>query len=185
MATEEINKKISLLSKDLAALENYVRDIFTFSPLPLCFISPLGVILEANPAFVKISKFSLDEIIGMPVEKVFKEKDIMLLAQETVEKGFVEGKEMIFFPATKIETPTQVFTRARKDDDGNFMGYFLSIFDLSEIKKREKELQIKIEELEKFHTISVGRELKMIELKKEIEKLKKEIERLKNNLSQK
>lgn len=42
-----------------------------------------------------------------------------------------------------------------------------------EVKKRTKELQEKIEELEKFHRLAVDRELKMIELKKEIERLKK------------
>jgi hypothetical protein len=47
------------------------------------------------------------------------------------------------------------------------------------IKERTQELQEKIEEMEKFQKIAVGRELKMIELKKEIERLKKELERYK------
>lgn len=42
-----------------------------------------------------------------------------------------------------------------------------------QVKERTKELQKRIDELEKFHKLTVGRELKMIELKKEIEKLKK------------
>ena len=40
------------------------------------------------------------------------------------------------------------------------------------VKRRTKELQEKIEELERFQKFAVGRELKMIELKKELEKLK-------------
>jgi predicted RNase H-like nuclease (RuvC/YqgF family) len=47
---------------------------------------------------------------------------------------------------------------------------------LSNIKKTETELRDRLEELEKFHRITVGRELKMIELKEEIERLKKELE---------
>lgn len=46
-----------------------------------------------------------------------------------------------------------------------------------QVKKRTKELQEKIDELERFHRLSVGRELKMIGLKKEIVKLKKELEK--------
>jgi hypothetical protein len=41
-------------------------------------------------------------------------------------------------------------------------------------KKAKKELQEKLEELDKWYRFSVGRELKMVELKKEISKLKEE-----------
>ena len=44
-----------------------------------------------------------------------------------------------------------------------------------QVKGRTKELQEKMKELERFNRLAVGRELKMIELKKEIERLKKEI----------
>ncbi len=40
------------------------------------------------------------------------------------------------------------------------------------VKKRTEELQQKVEELEKFQKLAVGREIKMIELKEEIKKLK-------------
>ena len=42
------------------------------------------------------------------------------------------------------------------------------------VKERTKELQAKLEELERFHDLTVGREMKMIELKKEIAALKSE-----------
>jgi len=44
------------------------------------------------------------------------------------------------------------------------------------VKGRTKELQLRIEELEKFHNLTIGRELKMVELKQEIDKLKNEVE---------
>ena len=46
-----------------------------------------------------------------------------------------------------------------------------------ELQKREKELQKKVKELEEFYNIAVGRELRMKELKEEIEQLKEELER--------
>lgn len=45
----------------------------------------------------------------------------------------------------------------------------------NQVKERTRELQNKIDELEKFRKLVVGRELKMIELKKEIKKLKEEM----------
>ena len=43
-------------------------------------------------------------------------------------------------------------------------------------KQRTKELEDKVKELEKFRSFAVGREIKMIELKKEIERLKEKLE---------
>lgn len=47
------------------------------------------------------------------------------------------------------------------------------------VKERTRELQERVNELEKFHRLTVGRELKIIELKKESKRLKKEMEKLK------
>jgi nitrate/nitrite-specific signal transduction histidine kinase len=48
-----------------------------------------------------------------------------------------------------------------------------------EVEERTKELKKRIEELEKFHQLTVGRELKMKELKEEIEKLREELKKCK------
>ncbi|MDQ7786966.1 MAG: response regulator [Thermodesulfovibrionales bacterium] len=44
-----------------------------------------------------------------------------------------------------------------------------------ELLMRERELKRRVQELEEFYDIAVGREMRMIELKKEIESLKKEL----------
>ncbi|KPJ56824.1 hypothetical protein AMJ49_03705 [Parcubacteria bacterium DG_74_2] len=44
------------------------------------------------------------------------------------------------------------------------------------VKERTKELRERIDELERFHKLTIGREVKMIELKKEIKKLKEKLE---------
>ncbi|MBU4350901.1 hypothetical protein L6250_02075 [Candidatus Parcubacteria bacterium] len=45
----------------------------------------------------------------------------------------------------------------------------------SQVREKTKKLQEKVEELERFNKLVIGRELKMLELKKEIEELKKEL----------
>jgi len=51
-----------------------------------------------------------------------------------------------------------------------------------ELQEKTIKLQKKVAELEEFHRLTVGRELKMIELKQEIERLKKELEKRSKNL---
>jgi len=48
-----------------------------------------------------------------------------------------------------------------------------------QVKERTKNLEEKMSELERFNKLSVGRELKMIELKEEVKELQKELENLK------
>lgn len=51
---------------------------------------------------------------------------------------------------------------------------------VSKLEASEIALQEKNEELENFHEIVVGRELKMMQLEKENEQLRKEVDRLKS-----
>jgi PAS domain S-box-containing protein len=73
---EEENKKISLLVEDISLLQNYIDDLFNFLPIPICFISPRKVILEANLAFNEISGYTTEEIIGKSIEEIFKKKKL-------------------------------------------------------------------------------------------------------------
>jgi len=47
-------------------------------------------------------------------------------------------------------------------------------------RERTKKLQEKIKELERFQRLTLGRELRMIDLKKEIKKLNEELEKYKS-----
>lgn len=53
------------------------------------------------------------------------------------------------------------------------------------VKERTKELENRINELEKFHQVTVGRELKMIELKEKNKELERKIQELEKKLKEK
>ena len=67
-----------------------------------------------------------------------------------------------------------------RDAAGNVLGVFAAARDVTAQKRAEAEIAEqsgkdleRLAELERFQKLTVGRELKMIELKKEIEELKK------------
>lgn len=141
-AQEQEDAKYSLLADDLASLENYIHDLFNFSPLPIAFISPIGVLLEVNPAFENIAQLKSYELIGEPLEELFEKEPINALAEDTLKEEYIGGREIKFFPKKgKEPMVVQVFSRVRKDEKGEVVGYFIGLFNLENIKKMEKELK--------------------------------------------
>jgi len=59
--------------------------------------------------------------------------------------------------------------------EDHIAGVVLSFVDITERKRVEQELKVRNEELERFNKVAVGRELRMIELKKEINELAKQL----------
>lgn len=185
IAGRAIKEELRKTKEDLESLEVYIKSFSSFLPLAICTVNPLRIIIDVNQAFQKLTHYIAVEIIGEPLEKIFLEKkELEGLLEEVQKKEKIRTKELTLLSKERKETPVSLSVSIRKDEKGNLIGYFLAVFDITEIKKfreeledkvkkRTKELQEKVEELENFHKLAVGRELKMIALKEEIEKLKK------------
>lgn len=179
------------LKEDLRDLERYIEEFSTFLPLAVCTANPLGIIININQAFQNLTGYDATAIVGELAINLFSNKKEAETLEKTVFKEkTAETKELILLTKEKKEIPVSVSASVREDETGNIIGYFLAISDISEFKKlqegleekvkeRTQELQEKIEELERFQRLAVGRELKMVELKAGIEKLKKELEKSK------
>ncbi len=136
----EKEKRIELLLEDVMSLEEYVHDLFDFSPLPISFVSPLNVFLEINPSFEALSGYSFDKLVGEPTYKIFKDVDAEEIKREVMEKGMIRNKEVELMREGKENLPVQIFAKARYNEENDIVGYFLGLFDLSEIREKEKEL---------------------------------------------
>jgi len=188
---KKLLEELQRTKEDLEDLEIYIEEFSTFLPIAVCTVNLVGIIININKAFEDLTGYKSIEIVGKPLITVFLEKkEVEKMADEILKKEFIRGRELTLILKGGKEIPVSVSSSIRKDKEGNFIGYFVGITDISELKKfqkgleekikeRTKELQKRINELERFHRLTVGRELKMVGLKEEIKKLKEELEKYK------
>ena len=190
---KEIEKQLRKTREDLEDLERYTEDLIAFLPVAYCFLSGAGKIVDANEAFERLTGFGIDEANGMSAEDLFIESEnIKQILEDATHKELVGNKELTLLSGENKKIPVVVSISSRKDNSGNFIGYFLSMNNITEFKKLQDELEKKVEErteelyerlvdLERFRSLTEGRELKMIELKNTIIKLEEKINEMKKH----
>lgn len=173
MAVVKKKRREDVLAEDTKLLEGYVKEFWNFLPLPICDINGAFIIINADKKFVDFLGYEPEEIMSMGLDNIFKDKDrFEQFREEVIEKRTISGREEVVLTKSGKEIPVSIFSQAREIEGGIVISYFLAFIDMSEVKKAYTELRKKIDELEKFHKLAVGRELKMIDLKNEIGKLK-------------
>jgi PAS domain S-box-containing protein len=158
----------------------YARSLLEAALDPLVTISAEGKITDVNEATVKVTGVPREELIGTDFSDYFTEPD---KANEGYQRAFAEGS-VTDYPLTMRNRGgalTDVLYNASvyRDAAGSVLGVFAAARDVTEQKQAQaaiaqqaKELD-RLAELERFQRLTVGRELKMIELKKEIEHLRR------------
>jgi PAS domain S-box-containing protein len=161
----------------------YSRSLIEAALDPMVTISPEGKITDTNEATAKATGVPRDKLIGTSFSDYFTDPD---KAEASYQKVFEEGS-VTDYPLTLRhkdghETLTEVLYNASlyRDATGKVLGVFATARDITKqiaaqkdiAERRARELE-RLAELERFQRLTVGRELKMIELKKEIEYLKK------------
>ena len=179
---------VIVASRDVTAQRRaaqYARSLIEASLDPLVTISADGKITDVNEATVEVTGVPRDELIGTDFSDYFTEPDKARAAYQQV---FAEGSVTDYPLTIRDDKLSDVVYNASlyKDPAGNALGVFAVARDVTAqkqaeaaiAKQRALELE-RLDELERFQRLTVGRELKMIELKKEIEALRKEVEELK------
>jgi len=150
----------------------------------LVAISPDGMITDANEATVKVTGVPREELIGTAFSDCFTDPE---KANRIYELVFSQGMA-VDYPLTmrhRDGTLTEVLYNASlyRDLKGNVLGVFAAARDVTKQMQAQRETadeQAKalgrLAELERFQRLTVGRELKMIELKKEIESLRRVVQ---------
>ena len=161
----------------------YVRSLIEASLDPLVTISPEGKIMDVNEAAVKVTGVERERLVTTAFWNYFTEPEKAREAyQQAFAKGFVTDYPLTIRHMDGRLSHVLYNASVYKDVDGKVLGVFAAARDVTPLKKAEVELAEqrareleRLAELERFQKLTVGRELKMIELKKEIEDLKRRL----------
>lgn len=163
------------LIDELQLLTSQLKILWDFLPIPVCNVNPAFTILETSGAFNTFFAKPKDEILGNNLTTLFASPEIFQKMEKMLSAGKKIANYEVSLKIASAEKPTLVFISAKEDENGDVIGYFIAFIDISSIKTAENELKQRIKELEKFYQTTVNRELKMIDLKKEIKELKAKI----------
>jgi PAS domain S-box-containing protein len=163
------------------AASQYARSLIEASLDPLVTISPEGKVTDVNEATAKVTGISRERLIGTDFSDYFTEPEE---ARKGYLQVFAEGS-VTDYPLTirhRDGQLTDVVYNASvyRDAGGQVLGVFAAARDMTAQKRAEAEIAEqrsreleRLADLERFQKLTVGRELKMIELKKEIVELRK------------
>ena len=131
-------------------------------------ISTDNVVRFANPRFTEL----FDRRVGQSAQDAYvNPDDRRQILAELERSGIVRDVELkTYGPGGKICDTLATFIRTEYEGRTGVLAWMV---DLSGPKKAERELKERLDELARFRRLAIGREQKMIELKKEINELLK------------
>jgi PAS domain S-box-containing protein len=131
-------------------------------------ISTEGVVRFANPRFAEL----FDRKEGEAAHEAYvNPKDREHIVSELKSSGIVRDYELQTYGRDReIRDTLATFISTEYEGQNGILSWMV---DLGGLKEAERELKAKFDELARFRRLAIGREQKMIELKKEINELMK------------
>jgi PAS domain S-box-containing protein len=163
----------------LCKSEDLLRTLVQTIPDLIWLKDAEGVYLVCNPMFERFFGAREADIIGK-TDYDFVDRDLADFFREHDRKAMTAGKpssneEWITFADDGHRALLDTIKTPMFDTEGKLIGVLGIGRDITGRKQAEQELHERMAELEKFYEMAVGRELKMKELKKEMEHLKNEL----------
>ena len=179
LMSNDISEKMRA-EEQLRTASQYARSLLEASADPLVMISREGKITDVNEATIRVTGVTRDDLVGTDFSDYFTEPDAArAVYRQVFAQGFVTDYPLTIRHTGGALTDVLYNASVYKDAAGNVRGVFAAARDVTAQKRAERELAKqrgreldRIAELERFQKLTVGRELRMIELKKEIEDLR-------------
>ncbi|MCX6690642.1 MAG: PAS domain S-box protein, partial [Methanoregula sp.] len=156
----------------LRETNEYLQNLIDFANAPIIVWDPEFRITRFNHAFENLTGRKEQEVIGQPLDILFPKKTSATSCALIEKTPTGERWETVEIPIlasdgtirTVLWNSANILTSVSTIAQG---------VDITEHKQAEEQIQQTVEELKQFNNLTVDRELRMIELKKEINALLK------------
>jgi len=154
--------------------------------VPIAMVGMDGIVTTWNKCCEETLGYSAEEVIGkIPMSKICPSAGKQI--QTTLTEGYCMDMELDYISKDGRVFPASTSTFLVKDETGTPIGICGIAIDIADRKKAEEERlkmateKQRIEQLEKFAKIAVGRELKMFEMKEQIKELESKLKEITEN----
>ena len=160
----------------LAQLEKY-RRIFELAPEPIVLLGASdGCMLDINDRAVALSGFTRAALLGRsilewPHLSEEGKRLVMTSMRRRLQGEQVPPYELEFVTPDGRRLVGFVLAVPLTDRDGKLIGDLVLISDITARKEAEERLQKTLSDMERHNRLMVGREIRVVELKKEINAL--------------
>lgn len=145
---DALQKELKQLREDLTDLEIYVEELNSFLPLAMCVINPAKVVINVNSAFEILTEYEHSEIVGKSFNILFEDDEkTQELLEKTKASDDTRQKEEFQLQTKSDEiVAVNVTSAQRLSRDGDHLGFFIGITDISDLKSFQAKLEKRVQE---------------------------------------
>ena len=167
---KDLEKRVAERTAELSKLSQAVEH----SPVTVMITDKNGTIEYVNPSFSDVTGYAAKEAIGQN-PRILKSGNHPSSFYKELWDTILSGKtwrgEILNRKKNDEEFWESTFISGIKNDIGDITNFVAVKQDITDRKHMEANLRMNVEELEQFNKLAIGREIKMIQLKEEINEL--------------
>ena len=141
--TQAFNTLAVRLNELVTGLEERFRQFFEYEPDYCYIVSPEGIILDANPAALKVLGYTYEELVGKSLDAIYAPES-RSTAEQLIDKWRASGEllneEMIIISKSGERRTVLLSAGVVRDRDGNLQHSLSIQRDITERKSMEDQL---------------------------------------------
>jgi PAS domain S-box-containing protein len=142
-------EELEILKEDFEDLKKHLDELREILPVAICTLTSFWVVADANKAATDLTGYKYLEIVGQSVDFIFGDKKALEEIKKEMKGGkIITSAEITLTAQNQKKIPVNISLVSRQDREGNMIGYFLTIVDVTETKKYQNQLLVRAREVE-------------------------------------